>query len=265
MLFRSKGRKVNMDNLSILYDDNDNDNNDPGLVFPIDRIHDNHPIPDQRAYKTLGIYLDESLSLNYNTSILCKKLSKAIFILSRVRHLLPLRILKTIYHSLFHSHLNYCSTILACTSKSNTDRIFKLQKKAVRIITNSTFNAHTDPIFSRLNILPLQTIIYQSNLYLMHSIYHKYAPSSLCNLFPTNVDRAHNYELRNVDDYSLPRIRYTYLRNFPFYQLPKTWNEAGLFKLHENPIIFKRAFKEELIGIQDEELLTIFNYLNNKL
>ena len=51
-------------------------------------------------------------------------------------------ILKILYNSLILPHLQYC--ILSWGFKS--DRIFKLQKRAVRIITYSKYNAHTEPL-----------------------------------------------------------------------------------------------------------------------
>ncbi len=49
--------------------------------------------------------------------------------------------------TLVHSHLSYCPIILNCLSKTNLNRLEKVQKKAIRIITNSKYNAHTAPLF----------------------------------------------------------------------------------------------------------------------
>ena len=57
--------------------------------------------------------------------------------------------LLTIYNSLITPYLNY--GLLAWGSQ--IDKLFKLQKKAVRIITNASFNSHTDPLFKQLNLL----------------------------------------------------------------------------------------------------------------
>jgi hypothetical protein len=63
-----------------------------------------------------------------------------------------------------HSHLTYCPIIMSCTSKSNINRILKVQKKAIRIITNSNYNEHTAQLFRNLNILPFDKIIEQANI-----------------------------------------------------------------------------------------------------
>ena len=40
----------------------------------------------------------------------------------------------------------------------DTDRIFKLQKKAVRIITGNYYIAHSEPIFKSLELLKIDDI-----------------------------------------------------------------------------------------------------------
>ena len=262
IIFHSKGRKISMDNLSIVYNDNEPGFDDPKLIFPLERIHDNHDQPECRAYKSLGFYLDEHLNLNYHLSILSKKLSRSIFIINRVKHFLPQRILRSIYFALFHSYISYCPSILACTSNSNIDRISKLQKKVIRIITLSGYRDHTEQLFTRLRIIPFKKLIYQSQLTFMHSIYHQYAPSSLMNLAQSNADRNLNYTLRNAEDYNIPRIRYTYLKNFPLYSFPSIWNNADNYKLVRNPTSFRIALRNEVLGIgPDEEVLNYINLL----
>ena len=64
-----------------------------------------------------------------------------------------MNILRTIYMSLIHSHLNYCNLVWGAAEDSNLEPLFKLQKMAVRIISNSHYLEHTPPIFKSLKIL----------------------------------------------------------------------------------------------------------------
>ena len=43
-----------------------------------------------------------------------------------------------------------------------------MPEKAVRIIQKANYNAHTQPIFVSLDILPLPELIYQQKLHLIH-------------------------------------------------------------------------------------------------
>ena len=254
IIFHHRGRKINLDNISIFYNDNEPGCSDPKLIFQLDRIHNNHEKPECRAYKSLGIFLDEHLSFNHHINHLSKKLSKAIFIINRVKHFLPQRILRSIYFAIFHSHISYCTSIISCTSNQNIERLVKLQKKIIRIITLSGYRDHTEPLFKRLRIMPFRKLIYNSQMTIMHSIHHKYSPESLHNIFPSNNNRNLGYELRNNEDYSIPRIRFEYLRNFPLYSFPSTWNSAPDYKILAHPLSFKIALRNEILRSEEQHV-----------
>ena len=73
-----------------------------------------------------------------------------------------------IYNSLILSHINY--GILLWGSKSA--KLDKLQKKAIRILSCSKYNAHTDPLFKKthLKVLKISDIFTFSKL----KFYYKY-------------------------------------------------------------------------------------------
>lgn len=106
----------------------------------------NEEITKVQNIKFLGIYLDEKLSWNYQINDLCLKLSKKAGIFYQLQFL-PQKVLKLLYYSLVNSQLNYCNIIWGFTSKSNLDRILKLEKRLIRIISHSSFLAHSDPLF----------------------------------------------------------------------------------------------------------------------
>jgi hypothetical protein len=127
IIFHNKGKKVDIQGLSIVIDENTNPLiNDPTKIHTIDRIYNANPSQLDRSFKLLGIHLDENLNLNTHVSILCNKLSRALFVLRQVKNTLPLPALRTLYFSLFHCHLLYCPIILSITSQSNINRVFKL-------------------------------------------------------------------------------------------------------------------------------------------
>ena len=92
-----------------------------------------------------------------------------------------------------------------------------MQKKVIRIVTHSKYTAHTTPLFQNLNILPYKSLITQSKLLIMHTIHYQTAPSSLHNLWPKNSDLNPHYQLRNNEEYSIPRVNYSFFSNSPAY------------------------------------------------
>ncbi len=102
---------------------------DPSQITTLERVGSSNPNPDNRYLKYLGILMDEHLSFSYHIEAICKKLNRALFCLNRVKHVLNIKALTTIYYSLFHSHLLYCNIILNCASPPLLKKISTLQKK----------------------------------------------------------------------------------------------------------------------------------------
>ena len=65
--------------------------------------------------------------------------------MNKLKNFLPSYILLTIYNSLIMPHQIYGINLWGSESK----RLEKLQKRAMRIISNSSYNAHTEPIFKK--------------------------------------------------------------------------------------------------------------------
>ena len=70
------------------------------------------------------------------------------------KNFVPAHVLRFKYNSLTLPHLQY--SILAWDFYA--DRLFKRLKRAMRIITNRKYNAHTEPLFMKLNLLQLREL-----------------------------------------------------------------------------------------------------------
>ena len=93
-------------------------------------------------FNYLGLIINKHLKWNSHVNKIGNKISQTIGVINKLKHLIPQKTLLTIYNSLILPHINYC--ILAWGHDSN--RISKLQKKAVRIILKGSFYTHSDPI-----------------------------------------------------------------------------------------------------------------------
>ena len=79
--------------------------------------------------------------------------------------------LKMIYFALVAPYLNHGILAWGSASNSHLDRLFKLQKRAIRLINHSSFYAHTEPIFKDLKILKFMIFINMRVHYLcIHAI-----------------------------------------------------------------------------------------------
>ena len=61
--------------------------------------------------------------------------------------------LKTLYYSLYYSHLDYCSKVWSNTYHSNLKCLVTLQKQVIRTMSHNGYYVPTNNIFCGLNIL----------------------------------------------------------------------------------------------------------------
>ena len=109
-------------------------------------------IERKENFNFLGLIINETLSWKPHVNSVANRISKYVGVLNRLKRYLPCAILKTIYVSLVQSKMNYA--LLAWGY--NCGRLKKLQKKAIRIITNSKYLQHTTPLLKKLNLLKLE-------------------------------------------------------------------------------------------------------------
>jgi hypothetical protein len=118
--------------------------NKKNIQVPRIKIEDTF-IEQVTNFNLLGLTLDKHVNWKVHIDKIVSKVSKTIGILNRIKHFLPLQEKLTIYNSLISSHLNF--GILAWGNKCS--KLLKLQKKAIRIITLSKYNAHSEPLLNK--------------------------------------------------------------------------------------------------------------------
>ena len=94
--------------------------------------------------------------------------------ISRYDHVTPvLRSLHWLPMEYYFYYFYYCNLVWASTYKTNLRRLVILQKRIIRIINKSHFNAHTDPISKELSILKFNDIhlFNWANLCILAKIY----------------------------------------------------------------------------------------------
>ena len=93
----------------------------------------NEQIQKVPEFSFLGVTLNENMSWRSHIDKMSNKISRIIGLLCKLKHILPLFTLKTLYSSLILPHLNYGNLAWGY----DTSRVFKLQKKAIGQITNT--------------------------------------------------------------------------------------------------------------------------------
>ena len=86
------------------------------------------------------------------------KISKSIGIVKKESFCLSNSSLITLYYSLVYPYMQYCILVWGSTYPSNLYRIVLLQKRIIRIVDTSAYDAHTEPIFRKLKMFPFDKI-----------------------------------------------------------------------------------------------------------
>jgi len=174
------------------------------------------------SFNYLGITLDRFLNWQKHVSVVASKISKIIGILKQLRHYFPPYIMKVIYDSLISCHIKYGLLVWGETD----ERIAKLQKKAIRVVANTKFNAHTDPLFNRFGILKIHDDKKVQELALLYKIRKGKVPKYFSSGFISATQANHGHQTRNTQLLAYPRFRHEFMRKQLKYSITKTSNES---------------------------------------
>ena len=223
-VFYPKPENINWNEINLFIDENERgiQNSDLQLRKPLSYINHETEVP---AVKFLGVYFDPALNFKNHIARTSVKLSKSLFILRKCRNLLTKQALKSLYYATFHCHLVYGILVYTCANEGALNQIIKKQKYAIRCITNSKYNAHSDPIFKAQKIMRFQDMKKFHSMQFMHDFIHDRLPHSFQNEWQSVAENNNRYPLRNSSDFIIPRYRIEKVSSLPKWSIPRFWNE----------------------------------------
>ena len=98
--------------------------------------------------KSLGVLIDENLTWSNHINAVCKNISTGIGSIKRISHCVPPATLQNIYHGLVQSHFDYCSVVWGNCAKTLSDKLQKLQNRAVRVLTHSSYDTDANRLLT---------------------------------------------------------------------------------------------------------------------
>jgi hypothetical protein len=141
----------------------------------------------------------------------------------RCRYYLSTKTKLSLYYTLVYPYLTYCNIVWSSNYKTNLKRIYLLQKRIVRALTNSDFRTHTAPLFTQLKILDIYKINAFHVAKFMLSYHHRLLPPSFHNLFITS-HQVHSYNTRSSNSYRSHLCKTNTKQFTILFQGPKIWN-----------------------------------------
>ena len=197
----------------------------------------NNSISRTESIKFLGITIDQNLNFRPHTSSLSTKISKINGLLFRLNNILPCDSLQLLYSALLVPHIVYGIEIWHGALQTNRDRIFKLQKKAIRAINSLPYNHHTHDYFKSMGVLKSE------DLYKL-----KLSTCMFKNRIVGTQSDVHAHNTRRRNDLILPRYNRSRSQTSWMYQGIRLWNSLpNETKLIERGGPFKNSMKRMLL------------------
>ena len=201
--------------------------------------------------KYLGIILDSRLSWKHHVNELCKKLGRTLGMVYKVRNLCIPSVLRSLYFSLFNSHLTYGLSVWGQCIAEYLEKLKLIQKKIVRAISFANFDAPTKPLMKELKILSIDDLYKMQIASLMWDYDHGSLPQTLNKLF-TRRSAVHTRNLRNALDgrlYTANRFNTAYGKK-SFSQIGSQFlnnlKDSGLYIYTDSKFVFMKKFKTSI-------------------
>jgi len=166
-------------------------------------IYDHINISNSTEIKFLGLITDETLSWNQHIDQITTKQYSACYALRNLKHIVPQSTLRTIYYAYIHSILSY--GIILWGRSSNVSKLFILQNRTIRIITNTGVRESCREAFKIMEIMTYSQHIFSLILF---AVKNKH-------LFTSN-NEIHTYKTRNYLNFHLPTVNLTKFYKGPY-------------------------------------------------
>ena len=177
--------------------------------------------------KSLGVLTDENLTWSNHINNYNKKISSDTGSIKRISHCVPPATLHTIYHGLVQSHFDYCSAVWGNCAKTLSDKLQRLQNRAVRVLTNTCYDADANQliIIKELGWDNLETRRQKLKAEMVYKSLNGLAPNYLSSKFIQKSDVITAYNLRDSDGkLAIPLPRTNYYKNSFGYGGAVLWN-----------------------------------------
>ena len=198
-------------------------------------------------FNFLGLHIDKHLSWKKHTQTVSSKVSQITGIMYRLKDFLPNHILLLLYNTLIMPRFNYC--ILAWGHY--LDRLANLQKKAIRIAHHGAYNAHTEPLFKKSNIVKLNDLYKYKLLKFYHKFVNGRLPVYFNNFEIMPASDLHQHNTRGKEKLIVSRVSHTYAKKCIRHELVKLINETPdiiMDKVHTHSLFgFSMYVKKNLI------------------
>ena len=192
------------------------------IIADLNLFLDGHKLERVTNFDFLGIVVDECLTWNNHIHKIQMKISKTVGVMNRIKAYLPSETLLIIYNSLIYPHLLYGALLWGI----KYTKLEKLQRRSIRTINKSKYNADADPLFKKTNVLKLEDILYVQEFKFYYKLINKKAPKYFLDFKFQKQSDIHPYPTRDSDNLVTPLLKYESSKCSIRNRIPKLVNDA---------------------------------------
>ena len=199
--------------------------------------------------KYLGVQLDCHLVWDEHIKGMRNKVSRALGFLKYAKKFLQQGTLSKMYRGIVEPHFRYCCSVWGCCGKTQIDALQRLQNRAARIVTNSSYHVSATGLIKKLGWPTISDIILSETATIMFKSTNSLAPEYLSELFVKN-SALNTMRLRNTEaDLRVPLFKTANGQKSISFRGPKLWNQLSSdVRLAPSLSTFKRRFKDVVEG-----------------
>ena len=155
-------------------------------------IINNIKIERVNSFKFLGITIDNTLNWNKHVDNITTKIKQNNYLLNNIKHLIPIKSMRTMYYAHIFSHLNYGISVWGqMLNITQLNKIDREHKKSVRYVTKNKYKTNYNKLYKELKILKLDDIIKSETLKFTYRVNNDLLPSSCKHYLITKLMSIH--------------------------------------------------------------------------
>ena len=219
-------------------------------VSNVDLSISNSPLPFCLSAKYWGVTLDTQLNFDEHISSVKNKISRAVGIISKLRHYLLICAILQLYYSLIHTHLLCGLVVWGSSYKSKLKKLLSLQNKVVKLIGGGLLRDKATPFYSQLGILKLTNLFKLEVGIFVRAHFKNKLPTSLSDYFiltsEVSQKNTRSTQPRRNCLY-IPRYASNRMQKYIRFQGVKIWNDIPSNIQNSSYNSFKIRFKKHLL------------------
>ena len=198
--------------------------------------------------KFLSVQIDNNLSWKEHCQKVNVSTSRTLGILRKLKYVLPPKALLSIYNTFILPHLEYGILAWGKSSSINLSKLFIVQKRSLKIINHLNSKAHSAPLFTKCNTLPIFELYKYHLGIIMYKFNRNILPSTISSLF-TKKSEIHCYNTRNPKNLYINLARTSKYKSTVRHQGPLFWNTLPSPLLLSTTVHnFKKLLKRYLLN-----------------